>query len=336
MNAAMSRTRRRRFGFVLLVFALVLIAIASIAIGTAGLPLATVVDILLGGGDAVQRAIVFDLRMPRVILAVLAGGALAISGTTFQAMLRNPLAEPYILGVAGGAAVCAVAVMVLSGSAAPAWTLPAAALTGAIGAILLVLRIATRVGRALDSRVLLLAGVIAGAFFNSIILLLLTFADIESFRSAMFWMMGSLATGSWAGVVLLAAYSIPAVLLLFALARPLNLLSTGEETALFLGVPVKRVKLIAYLVASMLVASSVAAVGVIGFVGLVIPHTLRLMWGSDHRFLLPASWVAGAGFLVLADTLARTIAPPTELPVGVITALIGVPVFVVLLRRSIA
>ena len=329
-------SRRRGLGFLLLSVAFALIATASIAIGAAGLPLRAVIDILFGGGDAMQRAIVFDLRMPRVLLAVLTGGALAISGTSFQAILRNPLAEPYILGVAGGAAVSAVAVMVLSGSTAPSWTLPAAALVGALGAILLVLRIATRVGRALDSRVLLLAGVIASAFFNSIILLLLTFADVESFRSAIFWMMGSLATGSWSAVTLLAIFSIPAVLLLFALARPLNLLSTGEETALFLGVSVKRVKLIVYLIASLLVASSVAAAGIIGFVGLVIPHTLRLLWGSDHRFLLPASWIGGAAFLVLADTIARTIAPPTELPVGVVTALIGVPVFIVLLRRSIA
>jgi len=328
--------RNRRTGLLLLALAVVIVATASIMIGTAGLPFRAVIDILFGGGDAVQRAIVFDLRMPRVLLAVLAGGALAISGTTFQAMLRNPLAEPYILGVAGGAGVCAVAVIVLSGSAAPAFALPAAALAGAIGAILLVLRIATRVGRSLDSRVLLLAGVITGAFFNSIILLLLTFANIESFRSAMFWTMGSFATSSWSGVVLLAVYSIPAVVLLIALARPLNLLSTGEETALFLGVKVKNVKLAAYLIASLLVASSVAAAGIIGFVGLVIPHTLRLVWGSDHRFLLPASYLAGGAFLVLADTIARTIAPPTELPVGVVTALIGVPVFVALLRRSIA
>jgi iron complex transport system permease protein len=182
--------------------------------------------------------------------------------------------------------------------------------------------------------VLLLAGVVAGAFFNAVILLLLTLAGIESFRSAVFWMMGSLAASSWRAAFGLALYTLPAAALLFTLARPLNLLAIGEETALFLGTRVERVKLVAYFAASLLVAAVVAACGVIGFVGLIVPHAVRLLWGSDHRLLLPASLLGGGVFLLLADTAARTIAAPGELPVGVITALVGVPIFVLLLRRS--
>ncbi|HSH45714.1 MAG TPA: iron ABC transporter permease, partial [Longimicrobiales bacterium] len=250
----------------------------------------------------------------------------------FQALLRNPLAEPYILGVSGGAAVGAVAVIAFL-AAAPAWVLPLAAFGGGIATIALVFRIAAAVGRTLDTRVLLLAGVVVGAFFNAVILLLLTLADVETFRSAIFWMMGSLAGASWPSVLLLAAYLLPAIVLLLALARPLNLMAVGEESALYLGTRVERVKRAGYFIASLLVAASVAAAGVIGFVGLIVPHALRLAWGGDHRLLLPGSALAGAAFLLLADTAARTVAAPGELPVGVVTALVGVPLFVVLLTR---
>jgi len=317
--------------------ALVLITLLSVllalSVGAAKLPIDTVLAVLSGGGSSEQRAIVLELRLPRALMALLAGGALAMSGTVFQAVLRNPLAEPYVLGVSGGAAVGAV-VAIMLGVGQSRWALPIAALAGAILTIALVLRIALQAGRALDSRVLLLAGVIAGAFLNAIILLLLTFADVESFRSAIFWMMGSLAGASWGDTLLLGAYVIPGALLLLALTRPLNLLALGEETAAHLGVNVTRSRIVAYLAASLLTAVSVATCGVIGFIGLIIPHTLRLLRGGEHGFLLPASFIAGAAFLLLTDTLARTLAPPTELPVGVVTALIGVPVFVALLRRS--
>jgi iron complex transport system permease protein len=326
----MSRTPARLALLLLLAGAAALLAITT---GAAGLPLRDVVDVLTGGGDATARTIVLELRLPRVILALIAGGGLAVAGAVFQALLRNPLAEPYVLGVAGGAAVGAVAAITLGLGALPA-AVPLAALAGAIGAILLVLRIAVRVGRALDTRVLLLAGVVVGAFFNAVILMLLTLADIESFRSAVFWMMGSLAPSSWGSVTLLALYVLPAAGMLLALARPLNLLAIGEDTALFLGARVQRVKFVAYFVASLLVAAAVATCGVIGFIGLIVPHAIRLVWGSDHRLLLPASLLGGGTFLLLADTAARTIAAPAELPVGVITALVGVPIFVILLRRS--
>jgi ABC-type Fe3+-siderophore transport system permease subunit len=327
-------TTARRLGLLLLL-GLALFAFAvSIAVGSVRLPIDTVLLTLFGRGSALERAIVMDLRLPRSLLAALTGGSLAISGAAFQALLRNPLAEPYVLGISGGAAVGAVGAIVLGfGATAPA-LIPFAALFGAVAAILLVLRIALRGGAGLDTRVLLLAGVIAGAFFNALILLLLTYADIESFRSAVFWIMGSLVRANWRDTSLLALYAIPAGIVLIALARPFNLLAAGDETALYLGIPVTRMKTFAYLVGSFLVAVSVAACGVIGFIGLVVPHAVRLAWGGEHRFLLPASFLAGAAFLLIADTAARTVAAPAELPVGVLTALIGVPIFLVLLRRS--
>jgi iron complex transport system permease protein len=309
------------------------ILLLSITIGAAHVPLASVFDALTGGGDETTRTIVLDLRLPRAIVALLVGGALGLAGAVFQALLRNPLAEPWVLGVSGGAAVGAVAAVVLGWGLQAPWSIPLAALLGALLAIGLVLRIATHAARGLDTRVLILAGLVVAAFFNAVIQLLLTFASGETFRSAVFWMMGSLAAASWTSVFVLSAYLVPGIIVLLLMARPLNLLAVGEETALYLGTRVERVKLAAYLVASLLVAATVAISGIIGFVGLIVPHAIRLMWGSDHRLLLPASVLLGAGFLLAADTAARTVAAPAELPLGVITALVGVPLFVVLLTR---
>ena len=308
-------------------------ALFALSVGAAGLPLRDVLGAFTGTADATTRTIVLELRLPRVALALVAGGGLALAGAVFQAVLRNALAEPYVLGVSGGAAVGAVGAVVFGLAVVPGMV-QLAALAGAVGAMLLVLRIAVRVGRALDTRVLLLAGVVVGAFFNAVILLLLMLADVESFRSAVFWMMGSLAGANWRSATLLTLFVLPSVIVLLALARALNLLAIGEETALFLGARVERVKLIAYFIASLLVAAAVSACGVIGFIGLIVPHAVRLAWGSDHRLLLPASALGGGIFLLLADTAARSIAAPAELPVGVITALVGVPIFVLLLRRS--
>ena len=317
----------------LLALALALALVVSIAVGAARLPLGTVLGALVGRAAPGDTAIVLELRLPRALVAALVGGALATSGAVFQALLRNPLADPYILGVSGGAAVGAVAAFAAGALALGGWIVPAAAFAGAIGAVVIVFRVAASSGRALDTRVLLLAGVVAGAFFNALILLFLTLSGAGAFRSAIFWLMGSLADASWAQSVVLALYLLPATAALFLLARPLDLLALGEEPALYLGVPVERVKLAAYVVASLVVAASVATCGAIGFVGLVVPHALRLVWGSGHRLLLPASFLAGAAFLLLADTAARTVAGAQELPVGVVTALVGVPVFATLLAR---
>lgn len=318
---------------ILLAAALAAALLAALAAGPSAVGPAELVAVLAGGGEPGARTIVLELRAPRAALAALVGAALSLAGAALQALLRNPLAEPYVLGVSGGAALGAVAAVVAGWAAAAAWVLPAAAFVGAVGAVALVLRVAARAGPALDTRVLLLAGVVAGAFFNALIMLLLTFGRAETFRSAIFWMMGGLGGADWGAVGLVALHLVPVGALLLVLARPLNLLAVGEETALFLGVRVEGLKRLVYLAASLLVAASVAVSGAIGFVGLVVPHGVRLAWGSDHRLLLPASMLAGAVFLVLADTVARTVAAPAEIPVGVLTALVGVPLFAVLLVR---
>jgi iron complex transport system permease protein len=318
---------------------LLLVTVVSVLLGVrlGSVPLTTqqVFEAVMGGGDPVARDIVVQLRMPRVLLGVLVGGGLAIAGATFQALLRNPLAEPYILGISGGASVGAVLVLAFGWVAAGSWALPLAAFAGALVAIVLVFRVATATGRAMDVRVLLLAGVVVAAFFSACIAFILSISPARTVQSAVLWIMGSLAGATWRGVALTAAYTIPAVLLLIGLARPLNLMSIGEETAHHLGADVERVKRTALVVAALITASGVAVAGVIGFVGLVVPHAVRLLIGSDHRALLPLSFLAGAAFLTFADLAARLALSPTEIPIGVITAFIGVPFFLVLLRRSL-
>jgi iron complex transport system permease protein len=291
---------------------------------------------LTGSGDATTRDIVLRLRLPRVLLAVLVGGGLAIAGATFQALLRNPLAEPYILGISGGASVGAVLVLALGLAAAGSWVLPLAAFAGALLAILLVFRVATAAGRVMDVRVLLLAGVVVAAFFSACIAFILSVSPARTVQSAVLWIMGSLAAATWRSVVLVAVYTIPSALLLIGLARPLNLMAIGEETAHYLGADVEGVKRLSLGVAALVTASGVAFAGVIGFVGLVVPHALRLLVGSDHRALLPLSFLAGGAFLALADLVARLALAPTEIPIGVITAFVGVPFFLALLRRSVS
>ncbi|MGH7620317.1 MAG: FecCD family ABC transporter permease [Gemmatimonadaceae bacterium] len=306
---------------------------AAVRLGAVPMTMRALADALAGRGDPTTITIVRELRLPRALQAALVGAALAMSGATFQALLRNPLAEPYILGVSSGAAAGAVMTVVTGWAARFVWSLPLAAFAGAVLSMIVVFRIAFSVGRTLDTRVLLLAGVVMSAFLAAVIWLVLTFADTESVRSAIFWMMGSHANASWRSVSILAACFAPSLVVLFVLARPLNLLAIGEPTAAYLGTPVERTKLIAFGTASLLAAASVSVSGVIGFVGLVVPHTVRIIWGGDNRSLLPCAALLGAAFLVAADTLARSIAGANELPIGIVTALVGVPCFVWLLRR---
>lgn len=320
---------------------LVAVGVASLAllplglfVGSVGLRPGEVVSVLAGGGSATHQDLVLRFRLPRLLLASVLGGGLALAGATFQALLRNPLAEPYILGVSGGAAVGAVMVLALGLTTLASWTLPLAAFAGALVAIAVVFRVATAAGRALDVRVLLLAGVVTGAFFSAVISFVLAVSDARTVRSAVLWMMGSTAAADWRTVAVASAYTLPTALLLIGLARPLNTLAVGEETALYLGTDVERVKRIAFAAASLVTAAGVAVAGVIGFVGLVVPHGLRLVVGSDHRVLLPLCFLVGAAFLTTADTVARVLLSPTEIPIGVVTAFVGVPIFLVLLRRS--
>ena len=315
---------------------LVLSVLAGVRFGSVSIPTADLWAVLTGGGDSVDRDIVLRLRLPRVLLGVLVGGGLAIAGATFQALLRNPLAEPYILGISGGASVGAVLVLALGWMAAGSWTLPLAAFAGALLAVVLVFRVATATGRAMDVRVLLLAGVVVAAFFSACIAFILSISPARTVQSAVLWIMGSLAAASWHSVMLTAVYTLPAALLLLGLARPLNLMSIGEETAHYLGADVEGVKRLSLTVAALVTASGVAVAGVIGFVGLVVPHAVRLLVGPDHRVLLPLSFVAGGAFLTLADLVARLVLAPAEIPIGVITAFVGVPFFLVLLRRSVS
>jgi iron complex transport system permease protein len=317
----------------LLTVLMVLAFAVSIRVGSVTLNTSTVWAALMGHGDPATAIIVRELRLPRAAAAALVGAALAVSGVTFQALLRNALAEPYVLGVSGGAALGAVAAIVLGGMTTSALSISAAAFVGAAASIALVLRVAAGVGPTLDTRVLLLAGVVVGAFANAGIFLILSVADVAAFRSATGWMMGSLSGSTWSGAATLAAYLVPTLVLLLALARPLNALAIGEDTAAYLGVSVERTKWLAFAGASLLAAAAVASAGIIGFVGLIVPHAARLAWGSDHRVLLPASALLGATFLLITDTAARTVVAPTELPLGAVTAFVGVPLFVALLRR---
>jgi len=319
-----------------LTLTLALSFVLGVRFGSVPLTQGALIDVLMGRGDAVDRDIVLHLRLPRVMLGALVGGGLAVAGATFQALLRNPLAEPYILGVSGGASVGAVLVLALGWAAAGSWVLPLAAFAGALLAIALVFRVATASGRAMDVRVLLLAGVVVAAFFSACIALILSVSPARTVQGAVLWMMGSLSAASWGDVGLTSAYTLPATLLLMGLARPLNLMAIGEETAHYLGANVEGVKRLSLGVAALLTASGVAVAGVIGFVGLVVPHAVRLLAGSDHRALLPLSFLAGAAFLTFADLVARLALSPTEIPIGVVTAFVGVPFFLVLLRRSLA
>ena len=319
----------------LLALAVVLVFMLSLRLGSVDVTTAEVFAALRGEGDANIRRIVIELRAPRAAMAILVGGGLSLSGAVFQALLRNPLAEPYILGISGGAATGAVLALALGLTASLTWALPVAALVGALLAIVLVLGVASSADHRVDVRVLLLAGVVVGAFFTACMSFVLSISDARTVRSAVLWMMGSLASSDWSTVWMVTLYSLPAAIALMALARPLNLLAIGEETAGYLGANVERVKRIAYVLASLLTAAGVAATGVIGFVGLIVPHGVRLSVGADYRVLLPLSFLAGAVFLTLADIVARAVMSPTEVPIGVVTAFVGVPLFLLLLRRSV-
>lgn len=278
-----------------------------------------------------QLSILFDIRLPRILLAAAVGASLAAAGASYQALLRNPLAEPYLLGISNGAAVGTMLALVLLGS--NEWARPLMAFAGALAATFVVYRLALGRSGATPER-LILAGVIVTTFLSSVIVFVTTLLDATRIRSFTFWLLGDLSgsTGSLLIVAILVAISCTAVLTVHA--RSLNLMMLGERDAFDLGVEVTRVRLTVFIAASLLVGSSVASSGSVGYVGLVVPHLVRLSLGSDNRMTIPAASFCGAIFVVVADTFARTIIAPRELPVGAITALIGAPLFIYLLRRS--
>lgn len=305
----------------LLVAATLAALVASVLLGPASIPLA----------DVLRSDIVWNLRAPRALLAFLVGGSLGAAGASLQALVRNPLADPFLLGLSGGAGLGAVLAIALHLSGP--WALPLAAFVGALAALALVYRLGLIGGGALDPRILLLGGVAVGAFAAAITTAIVSLADAAELRNAFLWLWGGLSAASWDSVLLVAIYAPIPLIVLLAASRPLDLLALGEESARYLGTDVERVKRRVYLAASLLTAAAVAVSGVIGFVGLVVPHIARLAWGHRHRALLPAAFLGGGALLAVADTLARTVVAPRELPVGVVTALIGVPVFALLLRR---
>ena len=310
---------------------LFVLVIASLAIGAVPLAPSAVLEALAGRGDDVAVTIVRDLRLPRVALALLVGCTLGSSGAALQGTLRNALAEPYLLGVSGGAAVGAVVAMTLGVTSVA--LLPLLAFLGAIVAVLIVLGLAAAAGGSRDPRTLLMAGVIIGAFANAAILVLLADASPERVRGALWWMAGSLGDASWQRVRWLLVYAIIGVALLVTRGRLLDVLALGDESAAALGADVARATRQVFLICALLAAASVAAAGLVGFVGLVVPNIARAFGVVRHRALIATSAVGGATLVVLADLLARTVRAPLELPLGAITALIGVPVFLFRLCR---
>ncbi|HLG06450.1 MAG TPA: iron ABC transporter permease [Gemmatimonadales bacterium] len=315
----------------LLVAALAAVA-AGLAIGATAISPAEIGGALLDS-DSPHAPIVRQIRLPRVALAFLVGGGLGVAGAVLQALVRNPLADPYLLGISGGAGLAAVLAMAL-GLAGPV-AVPAAAFAGALLAVLLVYRLSTVAGRPLDPRVLVLAGVVVSTFTGALMTAVLTLSAAETLRNAFLWLLGGFSAASWPTVAVFLGYAAVPLALLFGSSRTLDLLSLGEEPAQSLGLDAPRARRLVYLSASLLTAASVAVSGVVGFVGLIAPHAMRWLLGPVHRRLLPAVFLASGSFLVLADAAARSVVRPVELPVGVVTALVGVPLFAVLLHRSL-
>jgi iron complex transport system permease protein len=316
---------------VLLVVALVVVSFAALALGPVSLGAQELWRVVAGGADPVARAIVLDVRAPRVALALLVGAALGMSGSVLQGALRNALAEPYLLGVSGGAAVGAV-LAVAFGTNDPT-LLSFAAFGGAVAAVVLVMGIARASGMRADPRVLLMAGVVVGAFANAAIMVLLATAPAEAAKGALWWMMGSLGSAQWNDVARLAVVLAVTGPALLHWARDLDALALGHDAAAALGVAPEVASRRLFLTASLLAAATVAAAGLVGFVGLLVPHVARALVGSRHRAVLAVSALAGSTLVVGADLAARTTRAPAELPLGAVTAVVGVPFFLTLLRR---
>ncbi len=311
----------------------VLGVLAELAIGSVAVSPGAVARALLGEGPPEIVTIVRELRLPRALLGVLVGGALALSGASLQALLQNPLADPYLLGVSGGAACGTLVATLLSPASAPGGLLlPVASFLGALAGVSLVGLAATS-PQGFDRGRLLLSGVVVNAFASAILLFLLSFGDPGKTRGFVFWMLGSLSGATLPGVKALAVWVAVGALALLPLSRALDALTLGDDAAATLGIPVERVKIVAFLSASLLAAAAVAYAGIIGFVGLLVPQTLRLVVRS-HRSLLLASFLLGAGLLCFSDVLARRLFAPQEISIGAVTALLGAPVFLFLLRRT--
>ncbi len=324
--------------------------LGALVVASLGLGLALALGASLGAGHAslwtlvpggaaptdVDRSILLEVRIPRVLLAALLGGALTVAGSVFQALLRNPLADPYVLGVSGGASIGGVLALLVCGASATVvgrLAVPASAFVGALVSLALIERVAT-VGGRMSVHTLLLTGAIFNAFSAALIYFLQSVVSLAELHGIVFYLMGRIPSFALGELAVLGAAVLTTTVALWAMARDYNALSLGEDGARQLGVDVERVKRRTFVLGSLLTALAVSVAGLIGFVGLVVPHVLRLLLGPDHRLLLPTAFLAGAGFLVLADVVARVLVAPNELPVGVVTALIGGPFFLYLLRGT--
>jgi len=335
--AAPARPLRTRFAGTMLAFGALAVLVCAVAplVGTTSISLGRAFDRSIPFQDNVDAQIFFVARLPRVVAGALVGAALAVAGVVFQALLRNPLATPFTLGVSAGASLGAMTVIIFGGFAAvgPWSPVPIASLVGAGAASALVYLLATSPGRAMSTTVLLLAGVTLNAFLSALILFAQYLADFAEVYRAARWLMGDLDVGGFDPIL----GALPLLLASFVgfatLPSSLNLLSVGSDLAASRGVDVARTQRRAFVSASLATSAAVAVAGPIGFVGIIVPHLVRLLVGADHRVLLPASALFGAAFLVLCDLGARTLLAPVEIPVGVVTALIGGPFFLWLLVR---
>jgi iron complex transport system permease protein len=314
--------------FLLLSLAAFLSIGLAISVGSTTLRLDSILGALLGGHDSVVREVILDLRLPRAVNAFSTGGLLALAGVLMQVLLRNPLADPYVLGISGGAAVAALGAMLLGfGGLIVDW----AAGTGALGATLLVFALAHARGGWTPQR-LLLNGVVVASGCTAVVSLMLALGDETRLRGMLFWVMGDLSFAPFSPVALCMLVAVGG--LAVAGARSLNVLSRGEIESQSLGVALSPARIALFCSTAALTATAVTTAGGIGFIGLVTPHLVRLVAGSNHRIVVPASILLGGTLLTLADTLARIAAAPRQLPVGALTALIGVPLFLILMRRE--
>ncbi len=323
---------KKTFLFSGLVLCLLLISFSSLQFGAVALPFSHLLAFLRGGPGTGSDHLIFQLRLTRVLWAILVGGGLAVAGVIFQGLFRNPLVEPYPLGVSGGAALGVSLGVVIGGAFLWRWTL-LFSLGGAWGAVLLAYSLA-RKRRRLQVTYLLLVGVMISFISSSLIMLLMSVSNLSQFRTIIFWAMGSLAGVNSSLLPVAGPLIILGVILAGTRSWTLNALALGEEGASHLGIKLEKERNRLFFLGSLLAGTAVSVAGVIGFVGLVVPHFVRRLIGSDHRFVIPASFLAGAAFLVLCDTLARTLIAPLELPVGVITGILGGSAFIYFLSKK--
>jgi len=334
MNASSPATLKRIAWTILILLVLLsLSALLGISFGSSGTSPGDVLRAVLGVSpdDDMLRDIIWKIRMPRVFFAMAVGAALSVGGLVFQALLRNPLAEPYILGISGGAAIGAILGILLGLSRFPGVSVFAFA--GSIATLCLILFMSS--GKfLLRKETLLLSGVMVNAFCSAVIMFLVSLTQDARLHNILFWLMGDLGQGDLLQAALLSAMLLPCFAVLFSFANTMNLLLMGKELALTAGVSIRRVTITLLVITSFMISATVSQCGLIGFVGLVVPHIFRLVLGPDHRILLPACLLGGSTYMVLCDVLARTLPQQGEMPAGVITAMIGAPLFIILLKRT--